>query len=91
MTDNVWKLGAVFSDNIINFKSTDSVFNVITKKVFGSKLGKKFSLIVKLFIGEALYNNFVDERLLGDFSVWEPLKKRKIPTFKMLVKSCNIL
>ena len=41
-------------------------------------------------IGEVLYNNFVDERLFGEVSIWEPLKKRKITTFKIHVKSCNI-
>ena len=29
-------------------------------------------------------------RLFDEVSVWEPLKKRKIHTFKMHVKSCNI-
>ena len=88
MTDNVGKLEAVFSDHNINFKSTDSVFNVITKKGVGSKLGKSF--LDCEAIGEALYSNFVDERLFGEVSVWEPLKKRKIPIFKVHVKSCNI-
>ena len=42
MTDNVGKLEAVFSDHNINFKSTDSVFNVITKKVLDPNLAKVF-------------------------------------------------
>ena len=67
MTDNVWKLGAVFSDHNINFESTDSVFNVITKKVLDPNLAKIF--LDCQAIGEALYNNFVDERSFGDFSV----------------------
>ena len=88
MTHNVGKLEAVFSDHNINFKSTNSVFNVITKKVLDPNLAKV--LFDCEGIGEVLYNNFVDERLFGEVSVWEPLKKRKIPTFKMHVKSCNI-
>ena len=88
MTDNVGKLEAVFSDHNINFKSTDSIFNVITKKVLDPNLANVF--LDCEAIGEALYNNFVDERLFGEVSIWEPLKKRKIPTFKMHVKSCNI-
>ena len=88
MTDNVGKLEAVFSDHNINFKSTDSVFNVITKKVLDPNLAKVF--LDCEATGEALYNNFVDERLFDEVSVWEPLKKRKIPIFKMHVKSCNI-
>ena len=88
MTDNVGKLEAVFSDHNINFKSTDSVFNVITKKVLDPNLANV--CLDCGAIGEALYNNFVDERLFGEVSVWETLKKRKIPTSKMHVKSCNI-
>ena len=84
MTDNVGKLEAVFSDHNINFKSTDSVFNVITKKVLDPNLAKVF--LDCEAIGETLYNNFVDERFFGEVSVWEPLKKSKIPTFKMHVK-----
>ena len=88
MTDNVGKLEAVFSDHNINFKSTDSVFNVITKKVLDPNLVKVF--LDCEAIDEVLYNNFVAERLFGEVSDWEPLKKRKIPAFKMHVKSCNI-
>ena len=80
VTDNVGKLEAVFPDHNINFKSTDSVFNVITKKVLDPNLANVF--LDCEAIGEALYNNFVDDRLFG-VSVWEPLEKRKIPTFKM--------
>ena len=57
MTDNVRKLEAVFSDHNINFTSTDSVFNVITKKVLGPNLAKIFLHFE--IIGEALYNNFI--------------------------------
>ena len=64
------------------------MFNVITKKAFDPNTANVF--LDCEAIGEALYNNFVDERLFGEVSVWEPLKKRKIPTFKMHVKSCNI-
>ena len=67
MTDKVGKLEAVFSGHNINFKSTDSVFNVITKKVLDPNLAKAF--LDCEAIGEALYNNFVDERLFGEVSV----------------------
>ena len=46
MSDNFEKLGKVFSNHNTNFKNTDSVFNVITKKVLDSKFAKLF-LIVK--------------------------------------------
>ena len=64
------------------------MFNVITKKVLDQNLAKVF--LDCEATGEALYNNFVDERLFGEVSDWEPLKKRKIATFKMYVESCNI-
>ena len=66
MTDHVWKLKAVFSDHNINFKSTDSEFNVITKKVLDPNLAKVF--LDCEAIGEALYNNFFDERLFSEVS-----------------------
>ena len=88
MTDHVGKWEAVISDHNINFKSTDSAFNVITKKVLDPNLAKVFFDCEA--IGEALYNNFADESLFGEVSVWEPLKKRKITTFNMHVKWCNI-
>ena len=64
------------------------MFNVITKKVLDPNLVKVF--LDCEAIDEVLYNNFVAERLFGEVSDWEPLKKRKIPAFKMHVKSCNI-
>ena len=57
MTDNIRKSEAVFSDHNINFTSTDSVFNVITKKVLDPNLTKIF--LDCEVIGEALYNNFI--------------------------------
>ena len=63
------------------------MFNVITKKAFDPNTANVF--LDCEAIGEALYNNFVDERLFGEVSVWEPPKKRKIPTFKIHIKSCN--
>ena len=82
MTHNVGKLEAVFSDHNINFKSTDSVFNVITKEVLDPNLAKVF--LDCEATGEALYNNFVDERLFDEVSVRKPMKKRKIPTSKCM-------
>ena len=76
MTDNVVKLETVFSDHNINFKSTDSVFDIINKKVLGPNLAKVF--LDCEAIGEALYNNFVDESLFGEVSVWESLKNTYI-------------
>ena len=50
--------------------------------------------LVKVFlsceaIGETLYSNFIDKRF-GEVSVWEPLKKAKLPTTNIHVMSCNI-
>ena len=64
MTDNIRKSEAVFSDHNINFTSTDSVFNVITKKVLDPNL-TKISLIVKLLVRRYITISF------GEVSVWE--------------------
>ena len=85
MTGNVGILEAVFSDHNINFKNTDSAFNVITKKVLDPNLEKVFPDCEA--IGEALCNNFVDERLFSEVSVWEPPKKRKIHVTSSNIKT----
>ena len=33
-------------------------------------------------IGQKLYQSFIDKRIIGSKSVWLPLKKCKLPTFK---------
>ena len=41
-------------------------------------------------MGEKLCSNFVDEKLFGEVSVWEPLKKTKLFTFNINEKSRNV-
>ena len=55
------------------------MYNLITKAVLEKSLTEQF-LSVHIE-GERLLNDYVSERLLGSVSIWEPLKKRKLPTF----------
>ena len=75
---------ARMADNV----GKDSVFNVIPKKDLNPYFAKIFFSCEAT--GVMPYSNFVDERLFGEVSVWEPVKEKKLPTFNIHVKSCNV-
>ena len=79
------KLITVYENHEVDFSNTDDVFNIVTKVVLPPSKASIFSAHDS--IGEELYNKFKEERLQGDRSVWDPMKKRKMPTFADTSKS----
>ena len=75
----------VYENQEIDFSNTDDVFNIVTKVVLPPSKASIF--IAHDSIGEELYIKFKEERLQGDWSVWDPMKKRKMPTFANTSKS----
>ena len=93
---NMSKISDVFSTYGVSFDATDNVYNVLTMKVLPSKDAEQF-LIVKE-IGKESYISFVKERIEGESSIWDTIKKIKIPCFtnnnkstsvKLMVKHCK--
>ena len=70
---NVSKISDVFSTYGVSFDATDNVYNVLTMKVLPSKDAEQF-LIVKE-IGKESYISFVKERIEGESSIWDTIKK----------------
>ena len=78
--NDVSKLITVYENHEVDFSNTDDVFNIVTKVVLPPSKAHDS-------IGEELYIKFKEERLQGDRSVSDPMKKRKMPTFTDTSKS----
>ena len=73
------------NDFDVSFKSTDNVYNVVSKAVLLPDAAKEFLDQEK--IGQTLYDSFIAERINGESSVWSAMKKRKLQTFKLQPKT----
>ena len=76
---NVEKLSSIFSTYNINFDLPDVVYNILAMKVVPEKEVNPF-LQVEI-IDQERYTLFVKEKLEGRGSIWDTLKKEKLPTF----------
>lgn len=56
--------------------------------VYSTKAAEEFLRHKEL--GSKLYQNFVTDRVQGDQSIWEPMKKSNLKTFKSLNKKVKI-
>ena len=81
---NTEKLSTVFANHNIDFTSTTDVYNVITKKVLPKDQADIF--LAHDEVGSELFNLFRGERLYGEKSIWDPIVKRKLPTFAETMK-----
>ena len=77
---NVQKLLDVYDTFGVSFEENEFVMNIVSKAVLPVEIATK--LLQHERIGEELYQSFINERLIGSESVWSPLKKCKLPTFK---------
>ena len=75
------KLINVYENHEVNFGATGDVFNI----VLPNHEAEEF--LAHDNVGQILYQQFKSERLQGDKSIWDPLKKRKISTFATTRKS----
>ena len=69
----------------VSFEQSENVFNVVSKRVLPVEESKEF--LNHAEIGEKLYQKFVKERIQGDSSVWDPMKRNNLKTFKDNSKS----
>ena len=83
LSTNVNKLLDVFNTQGITFEESDEVYNVLTKKVLATDVTETFLSMREA--GNAKYCEFVSENLLGSKSIWDTIKKEKLPTF---TKNC---
>ena len=84
LSTNVNKLLDVFNTQGITFEESDEVYNVLTKKVLATDVAEAF--LSMRGAGNAKYCEFVSENLLGSKSIWDTIKKKKLPTF---AKNCT--
>ena len=87
LADDVRKLRQVFQCHETSFDDDEQVYNIVTKTVLEKKFADRFLQFKE--VGEQIFQKFVDDRLLGEMSIWQPLPKSKIPTFSMNCKSEN--
>ena len=78
----------VFSTYGVSFDATDNVYNVLTMKVLPKKDAEQFLTVKE--IGKESYISFVKERIEGESSIWDTIKKIKIPCFTNNSKSTSV-
>ena len=79
ITNNITKISTVFKTHGVNFDLSDVVCNILIKKVLPNFVAERF-LEVRPF-GQEKYNEFVKQKLEGDGSIWDSIKKEKLNTF----------
>ena len=68
----------------VGFNDSDCVYNVISKAVL--LIQSASEVLNHNDIGKECYNKFLEERFHGSLSVWAPLKKRQLKSFKATKK-----
>ena len=86
--NNTEKLNTVFATHDVDFSSTTDVYNVTAKKVLPKDQADIF--LAHGEVGSELFNLFRAERLYGEKSIWDPMVKRKLPTFAETTKKVNV-
>ena len=86
IASNVQELDETFKTQNVNFDESECVFNVITKKVLNRKLAE---FLAHETIRKEL-ENFTKERFEGEKSIWDPITKRKLPTFGSNFKTVTV-
>ena len=83
------KLDKTLKAHSINFDESKCVFNVFTKKVLNPKLAEEF--LAYETIGIELLEIFIKERFEGEKLIWDPIMKRKLPTFRSSQIACTVI
>ena len=82
--NNTEKLNTVFADHDVDFTSTTDVYNIITEKVLPKDQADTF--LAHDEVRSESFNLFKGECLYGEKSIWDPMVKRKLPTFAEMTK-----
>lgn len=84
ISSNANKVIDVFDTFGVDFKENQAVFNLVSKAILPEEVADELLRHGK--VGEELYCSFVTERLKGNISVWSPMKKRNLKTFRNQAK-----
>ena len=76
---DVEKLSAIFNTYNVNFNHTDSVYNILTMKVLPAT--ESTCILDSIKIGLERYEQFFNQNVEADSSIWDTLKKLMLPTF----------
>ena len=77
----------VLEKHDVNLGRQSDVFNPVTKVVLSSIKADTF--LKHDEVGKEMFNTFKLERSQGEKSVWDPVVKRKLPTFAETTKSTD--
>ena len=69
----------------VSFSDSDSVYNIVTKSVLSEQA--EHDILYHKGIGTGMYTRFYEDRITGNDSIWNTMKKRKLLTFKTLAKA----
>ena len=85
---NIHKLLTVMKTFSVGFGPSEEVSNLVSKAVLPPLVSKELLRHEK--IGYELYHDFISNRLNGELSIWLPMKKCNLKTFKMLKKTSKL-
>ena len=88
LVENSEKIKSVLGSHEVGFIQTDYLYNIITKTVFPDKDAQQF--LDHGTEGKILYEEYKRERVQGNKSIWDTLKKRKLVTFNSTNKEAKI-
>ena len=79
------KLIVTLENQDVTFESdSQEIYNVVTKSVVPRPASNE--IVSHFEIGQEFYSKFLEERICGEVSIWSPLKKRNIGSFKSIAK-----
>ena len=79
ISDNTQKLLQILDAHNLSFENTKNLYNVLTKKFMPNDQALRF--LNAGGTGPDKYKLFIEERLIGDRSIWDTITKEKIRTF----------
>jgi len=88
ITNNASKLYQYFESLDLNFVNSEYVYNITSIAVLPENDAK--DVLDQLEIGKHMWDTFVHDRVCGDKSIWDTMKKRKLLTFKSSAKTLKI-
>ena len=77
---NADKLHSYFQSLDVSYANSDNVYNIVSNAVLPESIAP--DVLDQENIGKNMYQDFLSERIYGEKSIWDTMKKRKLLTFK---------
>ena len=77
---NVDELLSHFKSIELSFESSEHMYNIASNAVLSESIAS--DIANQQSIGKKMYESFKSERIYGEKSIWEAMKKCKLQTFK---------